>query len=189
MSLGVPGKVLFLDKCRVEPQGLEEAAVAHRDGQPWVSSGSIPVPLTAMRLWALAAMENRPSVLWFNWHGGVWSKVGLCDLGGPFQPLCLHDSSSPRDELGCASTSSSSAHPHMSMGSAPQGLCGHSQHIPHLTPSPPPFLQLPVGHRAPPLQCVSVPCCRARISAACPYLMQALCCQGLSGTPVFPDRR
>lgn len=29
--------------------------------------------------------------------------------------------------------------------------CGHTQHIPHLTPSPPPFLQLPVGHKAPPL--------------------------------------
>lgn len=30
-------------------------------------------------------------VLWLNWHGGVWWKVGLEDLGVLFQPYWFHD--------------------------------------------------------------------------------------------------
>lgn len=49
-------------------------------------------------------------------------------------------------------------HTSVPVGSAPWGLCGHAQHIPHLSPSPPPF---PVGPKAPP-----VPVC------VCPLLQR-----------------
>lgn len=40
-------------------------------------------------------------------------------------------------------------------------------------------LQFPVGHKAPSLPTCVCPCCRARTSPACPYLVQALCCRCL----------
>lgn len=36
----------------------------------------------------------------------------------------------------------------VSVGSAPQGLCGHAQHVLHLTPSPPPFPAAPSGSQS-----------------------------------------